>query len=79
MEAGWVLDQFKASTQKGKEYFKNDIENGILKNIVKFNEDTNGYTIDHFFEKRYKNYKVEAAFIIISKLKMLLSTTLIQQ
>jgi hypothetical protein len=74
MKTGNILRFLKNDIKYQKnniiEYYKDFIENGLLKNTVSYNKLNNEFGIDSTFDEKYENCKKEVASIIISSIKM---------
>ncbi|MDR0312094.1 MAG: hypothetical protein LBI14_00705 [Treponema sp.] len=72
MQTGNVLHLLKKDIKYRKEniydFYKDMIENGILKDTVKFNKDKDEFEIDLSFDEKYEKCKKEIVQIIISSL-----------
>ena len=78
MQTGNVLPFLRNDIKYKKkhiyEYYKDMIENGILKDTVKYNKDKNEFEIDSSFDEKYVNCKKEIMQIIISSLTNMMQT-----
>ena len=78
MQAGNVLTFLKNDIKYKKEgiyeYYKDMIENGVLRDTVKYNKDKNEFEIDLSFDEKYENCKKEIVQIIISDLINMVQT-----